>query len=118
MVFLAINNKRIEVLPLDSGEVVWSGIEIEKVHRDSEGAWIGLRKSLLDAAIKGKVKLLNIRIKELDAELDIPPEKFKAKAKTIEMPSKYFTKPYQIYLYPVSDLMLKKNEEGNNLRKV
>ena len=112
MITLAIGKQRIELIPLESGEEVWSGIEIEKTHHDSEGSWIGLRKSLLDIALLRKVKFLNIKVKDNDLEITIPPAEFVSKSKPMEMPSKY-SGTYQLYLYPISDRIIENFKKKN-----
>ena len=114
MVNLAIRNKPITRIPLDDGSEVWDLPVFQKAHRDNQGSWIGLRKSLLDIALKRKVKLLNIKIKDLGIEFEVEPVKFIAKAKIIDMPSKYGG-IFEIYLYPISDIIINRAKRSQKI---
>lgn len=111
MTSLAIRGKRIKRIPLESGEEIWDLPIFQKAHRDNSGSWIGIRKSLLDLAIEKKVKLLNIKIKDLKIEFDVEPSKFVAKAKVMDMPSKYGG-TYPICLFPISDIIIDRTKRS------
>ena len=109
MIHLSINKIPIEVIYTDGYEI-WRNLVIEKAHRDNEGTWVGIRKSLILTAIDRNVKLLNITVLDCDLDFSISPEEFKSKSKKLDMPSKY-AGSFQLYLYPISNLVMEKNKE-------
>lgn len=109
MTSLTISGKKIEVLHTDGYEI-WDGIVIKKAHRDKDGSWAGLRRSLITTALQRKVKWLNIWVQDCGVEFTVSPQEFKSKAKPIDMPSK-FHGTFEILLYPISDLVVERSGE-------
>ena len=110
MIKLQINNKRIDVV-LTDGIEIWDNIVIEKAHRDKEGTWVGIRKTLVDVAIRRKVKWFNIKVEDVKIEFTVTPNKFLEKSKIMELPSKYYIIPFKICLFPISNIVRQHNKK-------
>ena len=91
---------------------IWSNVIIEKTFHDKDGSWIGIRKSLIDEALRRKVIALHIKTLDTKLDLTIPPEEFVGpKSKMMMMPSKYYKGTYQLCLYLVSKEIIKTNKK-------
>lgn len=110
MIKLQIENKRIEIVIVDGIEI-WDDIIIRKAHRDKDGTWVGIRKTLIDVAINRRVKWLNIKVEDVEIEFTVSPEEFLKRSKIIEMPSKYYLLPFKICLFPISDIVRQHNKK-------
>ena len=110
MIKLQIDNRRIEVVIADGIEI-WDDIIIRKAHRDKDGTWVGIRKTLIDVAVKRRVKWLNIKVEDVEIEFVVSPDEFLKRSKIIELPSKYYLLPFKICLFPISDIVWQHNKK-------
>ena len=101
MITLTVKRKKIERIPLDSGEEIWIWPQ-ETAFYMLDGLYVGLRASLIRNAFEQKVKTIRVPVEGRET-IETNPAEIIARAVLKEVPAEksYFNKSYGMYYLPI-----------------
>ena len=100
MISTSIKNEQINIIGVEYP--VWELPPIENAHQGEDGQYIGIREGLLRKALKDKVSIMLIKVKNPQKEIEITPQDFMKQSKIITRKSKFLGgKNYLMYMLKV-----------------